>query len=229
MRWRRRLQYAAACVLIVAYAGLSHYSNSVAGAHGLGVGGHLGGTLGQPAAALNLGAALALAPSVMVALVLAWRWAPPTLAVAVTLGLAALLYGFWPFLAQHFFVAYLVQESCVYGLLGLTFSRSLLPRQVAVCTQLADKVHGPLTPREVLYTRRVTAAWALFFFTVVTVSILLFLYAPLRTWSLFINFCVLPLVGAMFLAEYLVRRRVLPDIKRAGLLATVRVYLASPQ
>jgi uncharacterized membrane protein len=40
---------------------------------------------------------------------------------------------------------------------------------------------------------------------------------------------VLPLVGAMFVAEYLVRRRVLPSGPRAGLLATVRVYLATPQ
>jgi uncharacterized membrane protein len=81
----------------------------------------------------------------------------------------------------------------------------------------------------VLYTRRVTAAWAVFFFTVAAVSILLFLFAPLRVWSIYINFCVLPLVGAMFVAEYLVRRRVLPQVRRAGLLATVRVYLATPQ
>jgi hypothetical protein len=31
----------------------------------------------------------------------------------------------------------------------------------------------------------------------------------------------------MFVAEYLVRRRVLPGVKRTGLLATVRVYLAT--
>jgi hypothetical protein len=33
----------------------------------------------------------------------------------------------------------------------------------------------------------------------------------------------------MFVAEYLVRRRVLPQNRRAGLLATVRVYLATSQ
>jgi uncharacterized membrane protein len=46
-------------------------------------------------------------------------------------------------------------------------------------------------------------------------------------WSLFINFCVLPLVGAMFIAEYQIRRRILPEVKRTGLLATLRAYLAA--
>ena len=32
-----------------------------------------------------------------------------------------------------------------------------------LCTQLADKVHGPLSALELRYTRRVTAAWTLFF------------------------------------------------------------------
>ncbi|HWJ33780.1 MAG TPA: hypothetical protein VNR70_00855 [Steroidobacteraceae bacterium] len=206
-RWRRRLQCAAACVSIAAYAGLSHYCNSVAGAH-------------------ELGTALALGPLTFLALVCAWRWTPPPVALLLTAGLAGLLYGLWPLLEQNFPLFYLVQESSVYGLLGWTFSRSLMPNRTALCTQLADKVHGPLSAREVLYTRRVTIAWAIFFFAVSAASILLFLLAPLRIWSFYINFCVLPLVAAMFVAEYLVRRRVLPQVSRAGLLATVRVYFA---
>jgi hypothetical protein len=31
----------------------------------------------------------------------------------------------------------------------------------------------------------------------------------------------------MFIAEYQVRRRILPDLERTGLLATLRVYLAA--
>jgi uncharacterized membrane protein len=207
MRWGRRLQYAAACLALAAYAGLSHYSNST-GAH-------------------ELGAALALTPFTVLALVLAWRWTPLA-AVLLAAALAALLYRVWPLLERHFPWFYLGQETAVYSLLGLTFARSLLPGQLALCTQLADKLHGPLSPREELYTRRVTAAWTVFFFAIAAVSLLLFLRAPLRIWSIYINFCVLPLVGAMFVAEYLVRRRVLPQVKRAGLLATVRVYFASP-
>src|SRR5882757_3882106 len=145
MRWGRRLQYAVACILVIAYAGLSHYCNS-AGAHGL-------------------GAALALAPLNALALALAWRWTPLA-AIPLAAGLAALLYDFWPLLEKNFPLLALVQESGVYSLLGLTFSRSLLRNHVALCTQLADKLHGPLSSREVLYTRRVTAAWAALFFAI---------------------------------------------------------------
>jgi len=147
----------------------------------------------------------------------------------LTAGLGGLLYGLWPLLTRNYTLFSLVQESGVYCLLGATFSRSLLPNRVALCTHLADKVHGPLLPHEVRYTRRVTAAWAVFFFSIAAVSILLYLLAPFRIWSIYVNFCVLPLVGAMFVAEYLVRRRVLPQNRRAGLLATVRVYLATSQ
>ena len=207
-RWERRLQYAAVCLLVVAYAGLSHYCNSVG--------------------ANTLGAALALAPLTLVTLAIAWRWTPPLAALLLSAGFAAILYRLWPLLELNFSLVYLAQESGVYGLLGLTFSRSLMQNRIAVCTRIADKVHGPLAPREVLYTRRVTAAWAAFFYLIATISALLFLYAPLRIWSLFINFCVLPLVGAMFLAEFLVRRRVLPHAS-GGLLAAVRAYFACPQ
>jgi uncharacterized membrane protein len=79
----------------------------------------------------------------------------------------------------------------------------------------------------VLYTRRVTAAWALFFVLITAATISLFAFAPLRTWSLFANFCVPPLIGLMFAVEYAVRRRALPQAPRRGILAAVRVYFAS--
>jgi uncharacterized membrane protein len=203
-----RLQYAAACIAITVYAGLSHYSNAVAGGR-------------------DLGAALALAPISAVATILAWRAAPRAVATVLCVCLAGLIAALWPVLRQNYPLINLVQDSSVYGLLGFTFGRSLMPGRVALCTQLADKEHGPLSAHEVRYTRQVTAAWTVFFFVITAVSILLFVSAPLRIWSLFINFCVLPLVGAMFIAEYQVRRRILPDLERTGLLATLRVYLAA--
>ena len=210
MPWGRRLQYAAVCVLVAAYAGLAHYCNSVAGAHDVGI-------------------ALSLIPLCVFGSVLVWRWATPAIALALTAALAALLYGLWSLLKDNFSLYYLVQESVVYGLLSLTFGRSLFANRIPVCTRLADAVHGPLSPGEVRYTRRVTAAWALFFLAVDAISILLFLLASVRIWSIYINFCVLPSVGAMFAVEYRVRRRVLPDVKGSGLLAAIRVYLAPPQ
>ncbi len=107
------------------------------------------------------------------------------------------------------------------------FGRSLLADRVALCTQFADRLHGPLSAREVLYTRRVTAAWALFFGLISAATLSLFRWAPPSYWSFFANFCTLPLVGMMFVVEYAVRRRVLPQLRRNGIIATVRVYLAS--
>jgi uncharacterized membrane protein len=205
---RRWAQYAAACVAITVYAGLSYASNTMAGGR-------------------DLGTALALAPVTAVATILVWRTAPRSVAALCSAGLAGLIIGLWPVLRQNYPLINLVQDSSLYGLLGFTFGRSLMAGRVALCTRLAAREHGPLAADEVRYTRQVTAAWTLFFFVIAAASILLFVAAPLRIWSFFMNFCVLPLVGAMFIAEYQVRRRVLPGVKRTGLLAALRVYLAA--
>jgi uncharacterized membrane protein len=207
MRWRRRLQLAAIIAFVAAYAGLSHYSNSVAKTHDLGVG-------------------LALGPVLAVGLALIWRWTHLSAALLAAAGAAVLLRHYWPVLEKNFAVVYLLQEGGFYTLMAASFGQSLLGGRVALCTQLADKVHGPLTPQELRYTRQVTAAWALFFILIVVATAGLFRFAPLRIWSLFANFCVLPLIGLMFVAEYAVRRRVLPQTPRRGILAAVRVYFA---
>jgi len=208
MRWRRRLQLAAVVVFLVAYAGLSHYGNSVAKTHDLGVG-------------------LALGPVLGVGLLLLWRWTHLWVALLAAAAAAVLLRHYWPVLEKNFSVVYLLQEGGFYSLMAASFGVSLLGRRAALCTQLADKVHGPLTPQEVRYTRRVTAAWASFFILITGATFGLFLFAPLRIWSLFANFCVLPLIGLMFVAEYAVRRRALPQVPRRGILAAVRVYFAN--
>jgi uncharacterized membrane protein len=208
MGWRRRLQVAAIIVFVAAYAALSHYSNSVAKTHNLGVG-------------------LALGPLLTVGLLLVWRWTHVLVALLAAAAAALLLRHYWPVLEKNFSLVYLLQEGGFYSLMAASFGQSLLGQRASLCTQLADKVHGPLSAQEVLYTRRVTAAWALFFLVITAVTIGLFLFAPLRTWSLFANFCVLPLMGLLFVTEYAVRRRVLPQVPHPGILAAVRVYFAS--
>jgi uncharacterized membrane protein len=209
-RWVRRLQFTAACASIVVYAGLSHYCNS----------------LGGPRA---LGAGLALAPPILFVVVAAWRWTSIPAAVVLTIALGALVQHFWPLLKKDFPLIYLLQDSCVYGLLFLTFARSLLPRRIPLCSQFADALHGPLTPAELSYTRKVTAAWSGFFLSITALSVVLYSWGPLRLWSIFMNFCVLPLVGGMFVTENWVRCRVLPQVHKAGFFATLRAYLATPQ
>jgi len=158
MRLGGRLQCAAVCLLIGAYAGLSHCCN----------------TAGSPA----WGAVLAWSPLAVLALVFAWRSLPAPGAAFVSVTLVVLLIGSWPFLRRSFPLFSLVEETGLYVLLGISFGRSLRRGRIALCTRLADKVHGPLSPREVRYTRQVTAAWTAFFCAIAATSIGLFLGAP---------------------------------------------------
>ena len=99
-----------------------------------------------------------------------------------------------------------VPHALIYlALLGV-FVASLMPGREAIITILARNVRGVLPPPVVLYTRRVTLAWCCFFTAQLLGSALLFLFAPLAAWSLFVNILNLPLVIAMFTAEYIYRQ-----------------------
>ena len=204
---RRRLQATAVVAFLVAYPVLSHYSISTSKTHGWAV-------------------ALALGPALSVALLLIWRWAHTSAALLATVVVALLLLHYWPLLERNLSQVFMLQECTLYAVMALSFGQSLRRGSVALCTQIADKVHGPLTSAEVFYTRRVTAAWTLVFALIAAATGALFYVAPLQTWSMFANFCVLPLIGLMFAAEYAVRRRVLPQAQPRGILAAVRVYFA---
>jgi uncharacterized membrane protein len=92
------------------------------------------------------------------------------------------------------------------GLLAV-FGRSLLPGRVPLITTISQRLSPrPLTPELRRYTRTVTLAWCWFFALELTASLLLLLFAPLLIWSFFVNLLTMPLVGAMFLAEYTYRR-----------------------
>jgi uncharacterized membrane protein len=206
----RRLQFAAVIVFIVAYSVLSHYSNL------------------NPQAQ-DLAVALALAPMLGLGFVLFWRWSGWLPALLLGSAAALLLAHYWPLFTRNFSVVYLLQQCGFYAIMTASFGRSLLKGRVPLCTQLADKVHGPLSPLELRYTRQVTVAWVYFFLANLATTFVLFEFAPLRVWSLFVNFCALPLILLMFVAEYAVRRRVLPQVQRSGLMATLRVYFADPR
>jgi uncharacterized membrane protein len=203
----RRLQLAAVVLFFIAYSLLSHYSNL------------------NPQAR-DLSVALALAPMLTLAFILLWRWSGPWIAILGAGAVALLLRAYWPLLLLNFSSVYLVQQAGFYSIMALTFARTLRKDRVPLCTQFADKVHGPLSALELRYTRRVTTAWAVFFLLNLAATFLLYEFAPLRIWSLFANFISLPLILLMFVAEYAVRRQVLPQVQRNGLIATLRVYFA---
>jgi len=160
----RRLQLAAVVLFFVGYAVLSHYSNSNAQAQ-------------------DLGAVLAFAPLLVIGVALVWRSSGLLIAALAAAAAGLMLREFWPLFAQNFSLAVLIQQCGFYSILAVSFARTLAKDRVPLCTQFADKIHGPLGPLELRYTRGVTVAWVVFFLLNVAASILLFAFAPPRTCS----------------------------------------------
>ena len=109
----------------------------------------------------------------------------------------------------------------IYSGLLLTFAMTLRPGREALISGVARRLHGPLAPELATYTRCVTIAWCCFFAAQLTTSVTLFFFAPLPVWSFFVNILDIPLVVAMFAAEYLVRLRWLQDPPRHSLAAII--------
>jgi hypothetical protein len=115
-------------------------------------------------------------------------------------------------------VSALTHWSIYTGLL-LTFALTLRPGRVALITGMARRLHGSLAPELATYTRIVTIAWCCFFAAQLLTSVTLFFFAPLPVWSFFVNILDIPLVVAMFAAEYLVRLRCLQNPPRHSIAA----------
>jgi uncharacterized membrane protein len=202
-RRAQRIQVAAAVALIIGYAALSHYSASSPDKRGL-------------------GAALSIGPVLLIGVVLLWRWTRPLTALLIAASLCAFLYGYWPVVERNYEWADLAQQCGAYGLVTLSFARSLFAGRVPMCTQLASKLHAALTPPEIAYTRHATVAWTGFYALLTMVIFILFFAASLRVWSLFVNFVSFGLIMLMGVADHAIRRRVLPQRPGGGILAIIQ-------
>jgi len=174
-----------------------------------------------------LGAAVAIAPLILLALVLAWRSPQRSGMLLLCLGGSAVLYALGGWLVQHYNWVFLLQHAGMQALLGLAFGRTLRPDHVPMVSRFAAIVHGHLSPALARYTRNVTWAWTLYFSTMATLSLLLFWLAPIAVWSAFANLLNLPLLILMFVAEYAARLYLLEPCDRAGPLEAIRAYRQS--
>ena len=115
-------------------------------------------------------------------------------------------------------------HALIYSGLFAFFARTLRLGQVDLCTAMAARLRGTLTPEMAAYTRGVTIAWCVFFALQLAASLALALFAPAQIWSLFVNVLELPLVAAMFLAELAVRRLCFRSYDHVGIAETVRAF-----
>jgi uncharacterized membrane protein len=204
--WAGTARVIAIAAAVLAYALLSHYSNAAVDAHAL-------------------GAVLAVTPLFLLLLMALWR-ATRWLTLPLGLAAAGLLYHYRLVLEHDFAWLYLLQQCGTYALLSYGFGRTLRAGDTPLCTRMAVAVHGELPPTVRRYARAVTLAWTIFFAGLTLALLVLFRLTSLRVWSIFANFCTLPLVAAMFIAELLVRRAVLPAaMKHSSIRDTVRAWL----
>ena len=171
-----------------------------------------------------LGAALSLAPA---AVAVAWAtrrsrhrgWLLAALALAMVA-----VYADWDALERHFPSVFFLEHAGGNLFLAIVFGRSLAAGREPLCTRFALVMHETLPPEVAAYTRRITLAWTLFFAALFGLSTTLYLGGFLEAWSMLATMLSPLLVALMFVAEYAVRLRVLPDWERTGVLGAFRAY-----
>jgi uncharacterized membrane protein len=194
---------AAVAAFVIAYAALSHYSNEAPNAKGL-------------------AATLSLAPIVLVAGILVWRWTRPLIGAVLAIATGVVLYRYWPSIEKHYEWADVFEQCGAYGLVAASFGRSLLGGRVPLCTQIAERLHGTLGPAEIAYTRGATLAWTLFYAVLAVSIFVLYFLVALRVWSLFVNFATFALIALIAIVDHAIRRRVLPARHTGGILTALR-------
>ena len=170
--------------------------------------------------------ALGVTPLTVMALLAAWhsrmRWWALTLLAA--LAFAVLLY--LEELRNHVNWLYFVQHVGAMILLAITFGGTLGRGDTdALCSRVTRlMLPGPADPAYMRYTCKVTVVWTVYFIASGVLSVGLFFFGPIAIWSYFANLLTPVMVGLMFVVEYLVRVRVLPDRAHFSIVQTIQAY-----
>ncbi|MBS1207754.1 MAG: transrane protein [Proteobacteria bacterium] len=168
---------------------------------------------------------MGLAPLTASAVVLVWH----SRSVGLQLLCAACLIGMVleiDFLRSNTAWVYLIQHAGMHIMLGVMFGRTLSHGYAgALCSRISCFVYPePLNDAFFRYAWKVTLVWTIYFAAAATVSILLFFFGPREAWSIFANLLTPVLIGAIFVIEYLVRLRALPQRQHISIAQTIRAY-----
>ncbi len=142
--------------------------------------------------------------------------------MAVLLAYAILV--FWPVLLARLDLIYLTEHIATNSMLCWFFAHTLFGGRTPIITTLARTIHADMPASIERYTRQVTVAWSAFFVVQVVLSLLIFAFGSIETWSLFANILNWPLVALMFVAEYTCRKRVNRDFPHATIKESIDAY-----
>lgn len=146
------------------------------------------------------------------------------LGAGVVAALAATLWLRWDVLEAHFPDVFFVEHVGINLALAFVFGRTLAAGREPLVSAFARVAHGYTTPAIERYTRGVTLAWTLFFLAMAAASIVLYSMDWMHAWSLLVNAGSPTLIALMFVVEYAIRHRVLPDLERMGILGGIRAF-----
>ena len=169
---------------------------------------------------------LAFSPLLATAIWLLFRWTARLWWPLILLAIAIL--GYFVLHGGHGIVGLLAVNGLFHAALNLSmlwlFGSTLLQGREPLITQIALRISGHLTAETEIYTRHVTIAWCILFILQVTISLLLYIFAPLATWSFFINILDFPIIALMFIAEFSYRTLRFPDQPIISIMKIIEVY-----
>jgi uncharacterized membrane protein len=171
-----------------------------------------------------VGAILSLVP---LGIFLAWlvrRSRRPALGYAAVAAAGLALFFGWGTLEAHFPDLFFVEHAGINLVLAIVFGRTLFGTREPLVSAFARVIHGAIPPEVERYTRKVTAAWTAFFAALFSASCILYFGGFLAAWSLLANILSPVLIAAMFVVEYAVRLRALPNWERVGILGGIRAF-----
>lgn len=156
-----------------------------------------------------LGMCLALMPLVLAGITLIKKRRANPLGYGFLLASALLALCFHQIIAQHASLIFLAQDVGLMLTLCFIFGLTLLPGNKPLCVQFAEMMHGTISLRHKEYALKVTIAWAIFFACMALANVVIYYFATIAIWSVFANFLTLPLIGLMFVLEFMVRKQVM--------------------
>jgi uncharacterized membrane protein len=108
------------------------------------------------------------------------------------------------------------------GALSAVFAASLSAGRQPLIGVFASLEHGTLPPDLARHARLITWCWALLLAAMAIISLALAWWAPMETWSLFVNVVSYLLIGILFAGEYFYRRLRFRHYRHASLPAMIR-------